>query len=59
MKDSIRDMKRLDQSQPLRGLVEYQPDAIVSKVLAKTQGGNVTLSLFEGRSDPFTYQLRS
>lgn len=31
---------------PLAGLVDYQPDAVVSKVLAKSAGGNVTLFAF-------------
>jgi quercetin dioxygenase-like cupin family protein len=36
-----------DQASALTGLVEIAPGAIVSRVLAKTGGGNVTLFAFD------------
>jgi quercetin dioxygenase-like cupin family protein len=38
----------LDRARALRDLVQYQPAAIVSRVLAKRAGGSVTLFAFDG-----------
>lgn len=36
-----------DQPRPLADLVDYQPEAIVSRILVKRPGGSVTLFAFD------------